>query len=540
MWVDATWGRPGEAAASDVGAVTRAPAISSWLAIAGGVVAGFTALRLAFLTRSGLGLGFEEAQYWLWAQTPAWGYWSKPPMVAWLIGATTAVWGDAEPGVRLASPLLHGETALVVGALGAAVGGPTLALWSALAYITLPGVALSAVLMTTDVPLLLFWALALLAFVRLVETGRWPWAALCGIALGAGLLSKYSMLLFVPSAVLYLWLSGRRLRLRHTALAGALAALLVSPNAAWNLSHQFGTVRHALSRLQPGVSSLRPDEPILFALAQLAVFGPILCGWLYARELRFWRLRADDPRLLLAAFTVPPLAVALVVAAVARGNANWGAPAYVAATVLVTWQLLRLGRARLLSAAVVVNTGLGLLLYGALAAVPALPIPAGPVLPVRARLRGWDELGRRVAARAAALGDAAVLVDLRELLAVAAYYGRVPDTRLVEWNPSGVPHSHFELHARLMAGDPGPFLFVSYRPKPNGVLRHFEDVELVETVVVPLAPGLDRTHWLFALRGFRGYGGAARADAGGRSGRFAPPAAVASVPGAATIEPPTS
>jgi len=540
VWVDATWGRPGgEATASDVGAATRAPVVS-WLVAATGVVAAFTALRLAFVTRSGLGLDFEEAQYWLWAQTPAWGYWSKPPMVAWLIGTTTAVWGDAEPGVRLASPLLHGATALVAGALGAAVGGPTLAFWSALAYITLPGVALSAVLMTTDVPLLLFWALAVLAFMRLVDTGRWPWAALCGIALGAGLLSKYSMLLFVPSAMLYLWLSGRRLRPGHTALAGMLAALVVSPNVAWNISHQFGTVRHALSRVQPGVSSLRPDEPILFVLVQLAVFGPLLCGWLYARELRFWRVRPDDPRLLLGAFTVPPLAVALLVAAVARANANWGAPAYVAGTVLVTWQLLRLRHVRFLTAALAVNTGLGLLLYGALAAVPALPIPAGPVLPVRARLRGWDELGRRVAARATALGDAPVLVDLRELLAVAAYYGRVPETRLLEWNPSGVPHSQFELHATLTGGDPGPFLFVSYRPHPFGVLRHFEHVELVETVVVPLAPGLDRTHWLFALRGFRGYGGAARADAGGGPGHFTPGGAVASVPEPGATGPPVS
>jgi 4-amino-4-deoxy-L-arabinose transferase-like glycosyltransferase len=489
--------------------------------MAGAVVGALTVVRLLFVARSGLNLDFEEAQYWLWAQAPAWGYWSKPPMVAWLIAATTAVCGDAAPCVRLASPLLHAATALVLGALGAALGGPALGFWSALTYATLPGVALSAVLITTDVPLLLCWALALLAFVRLLATERWPWAAAFGIALGTGMLSKYSMLVFPLCAGLYLALSGRPLRLRHLALAAGLAALVVAPNVAWNLSHDLGTIRHALSRLRPGVSSLRPDEPLLFVLAQLLVFGPVLCGWLLARGLKFWRLPADDPRLLLGAFTVLPLALAIVVSIVARANANWAAPAYVAGTVLVAWDLLRARRARLLQASVALNAGLGLLLYGVLATVHAVPLPGGAVVPVGARLEGWDQLGRRVAARAAALGDVRVLVDLRELLAVAGYYGRVAQSRLVEWNPDGVPHSQFQLRTRIAAGDPGPFLFVSYRPKAPGVTRRFESEELVETVVVPLAPGLERTHWLFALRGFRGYRVGAARDAPGPPNKLA-------------------
>ena len=103
----------------------------------------------------------------------------------------------------------------------------------------------------------------------------------------------------------------------------------------------------------------------------------------------------------------------------------------------------------------------------------------------------------------------------------------------MEWNPDGVPHSQFQLRTRIAAGDPGPFLFVSYRPKPAGVTRRFEGVELVETVVVRLAPGLERTHWLFALRGFRGY------EAASRSASFTPPSAVASVLWPGKTESPT-
>ncbi len=508
------WSRSsGRAPTSSAIARPAALATVSWLAATCAAVVALTVLRLVFLAGSGLNLDFEEAQYWLWAQAPAWGYWSKPPMIAWLIAGTTGVCGDAEPCVRLASPLLQGATALVLGALGAAVGGPALGVWSTVIYATLPGVALSSVLITTDVPLLLCWAVALLAFLRLLDTDRWPWAALCGVAFGAGMLSKYSMLVFLPCAATFLGLSRRRLRWQHVALAAALAALLLAPNALWNLHNQLGTVRHSLSRVRPGISSFGLDATLPFVVAQFGVFGPVMFPALLEVTARLWlrRRRLDERCLLLAAFTLVPLAIALAVSVVARANPNWAAPAYVAGTVLVARELLPLGRARALGLTVALNAALGMLLYGLLSAAPAIAVPGGTLVQVRARLHGWDALGRRIAARADALGNARILADLRELLAVAGYYGRVPAERLIDWNPSGVPHNQFQLDTHLDAGDPGPFLFVSYRPRAAGVLKRFEHAKRVDTVTVPLGSGLTRTHWLFELRGFRGYPRAAPA-----------------------------
>lgn len=506
--MEGTWSKSGGQAASPPAvAHPAARTTSTWLLPACLVVGGLTAVRLLVIGRGGFNLDFEEAQYWLWAQVPAWGYWTKPPMVAWLIAATTGVCGDAEPCVRLASPLLQGATAFVLGALGSAVGGPALGVWSTVIYATLPGVALSSVLITTDVPLLLCWAVALLAFVRLLDTDRWPWAALCGVAFGAGMLSKYSMLVFLPCVATFLALSRRRLRWQHVALGGALAGLLIAPNALWNLHHQLGTVHHSLSRVRPGTSSFGLDETVLFVVAQFGVFGPIMFPALIEVTARLWlrRRRLNERSLLLAAFTLVPLAIAAAVSIVARANPNWAAPAYVAGTVLVARELLPLGRARALGLTVALNAGLGMLLYGLLSAVPAITVPGGTLVQVRARLQGWDALGRRIAERADGLRNARILADLRELLAVAGYYGRIPAERLVEWNPSGVPHSQFQLQTHLDAGEPGPFLFVSYRPRPAGVLQRFDHVKRVATVTVPLGSGLTRTHWLFELRGFRGY-----------------------------------
>ena len=46
-------------------------------------------------------------------------------------------------------------------------------------------------------PLLLFWALALLAYVKLLQGGDWRWGVLLGVSFGLGMLAKYAMIYFV-------------------------------------------------------------------------------------------------------------------------------------------------------------------------------------------------------------------------------------------------------------------------------------------------------------------------------------------------------
>src|SRR5690349_2639988 len=71
------------------------------------LLAALTAVRILWLAVQPAGLYPDEAQYWFWASQPAWGYYSKPPLVAWTISLTTAVLGDSEFAIRLAAPLLH-------------------------------------------------------------------------------------------------------------------------------------------------------------------------------------------------------------------------------------------------------------------------------------------------------------------------------------------------------------------------------------------------------------------------------------------------
>lgn len=503
---------------------------ASWIVPALFAVAAITLVRLAFVGFAGLDLDFEEAQYWFWSKDLAWGYFSKPPLIAWLIAGATAICGDGEACIRFPSPLLHAATAMAAGAIGATIGTPDhrdrLALWSAVGYATLPGISFSAFLMTTDVPLLLCWALALLAWLKLMRGGRAWWGVVGGLALGFGLLAKYAMAYFLLGAVLHLLLSPAA---RRTALARSpaflvflgLGLLIVAPNLAWNATDGFITFQHTAENVNLGDELLHPGRALEFLGAQFGVFGPLVFAVLVA-GLAFWRHRGDetdDARVALGAFCYPVIALLLVQALLSRANANWAATAYVAGIIYVTHWLLTpgptgRGRVRLLQLSLGLHVAAALGLYLALATVPAIALPGLGAKPVAARLHFWDALGERVATQLAAEPGSVLVSEYRQLLAILIYYAHVPtDLRagaFAKWNSDRDLEDHFELIGATIeqvAPRTGAtrFVIASERPEPMGILDRFAEWRLLEVVEQKLGAGLVRRHWLYEARGFKGY-----------------------------------
>ncbi len=499
--------KPSLAAAAVASRAPTAPGFAPVLAAVGAL----TLLRLAFLWTSGLGLYADEAQYWLWAQSVDLGYFSKPPMIAWIIAGTTALCGDGEACVRSASPLFHGGTALMVWLIAQRIAGARTAWWSALTYATLPAVSLSAGLMTTDVPLLFFWAVALYAFLRLIDGCGIGWALLLGAAVGLGLLSKYAMAFFVPCAALYLVLTpgaARRIGATKLVIAAALGLLVFAPNLAWNWEHGLATFRHTSANANLGARLFRPDSLAEFFFSQFAVFGPILFAYLVWRSRRLMAGlvgRLGDGDRFLVAFSAPVLLVMLVQSLLSRAHANWAAIAYVAATVLVVCWLIGEGRKRLLAASLALHLVVGGLLMVGLVALPVAELPFAGRVVLGGRLLGWDALGKVIADRIAMVPGAKLLADDRMLLSSLIYYQAAPLNQIRIWNPHEVPENHLELTASLRAGDTGPFLLIAKRPDPGPLARHFARAVLVERIDIPLGGGVSRSHWLYRLDGFAGY-----------------------------------
>ena len=150
------------------------------------VILGLTLLRLLLLAFSQMPIHGDEAQYWSWGKDLDFGYYSKPPLIGWLIGLSTFALGDDPFGVRFLSPVLHGGTALLIMATATHAFGDRIGAWSGITYALLPGVSWASMLVSTDTPLLFAIALATHFYVRGNAVGS-------GIGLGLGFLSKYAM-----------------------------------------------------------------------------------------------------------------------------------------------------------------------------------------------------------------------------------------------------------------------------------------------------------------------------------------------------------
>jgi 4-amino-4-deoxy-L-arabinose transferase-like glycosyltransferase len=400
---------------------------------AGGLAAALAAItlaRLAVLMITPLNLHGDEAQYWSWSRSFDFGYFSKPPLIAWVIGATTALFGDQEWGVRFAAPLAHAGAAGALYWLGRRMYGHAAGVWAALGWMLMPGVWLSAALISTDALLLPLWAAALLCGWRLIETRSWAWAAALGVACGLGLLAKYAMLYFLAGAALAIIVS-KPARAAFLSAQGALAlgvsALLASPNLAWNATHRFATVSHTLANADLEHAQFNVAGLFSFLRDQFAVFGPIAFAALLVLMVLVARRRAADERdRYLLAFAVPPLAIIAAEAVLSRAHANWAAAAYPSAVVWLAGRLAQ-GPGRLVLAASAVLHALCGLAFLVLGANPSLADQVWLSNSMK-RARGWPETARAIAAVAAAGTPegrySAIMVDDRLTFFCLSYYWR--------------------------------------------------------------------------------------------------------------------
>ena len=470
-------------------------------------VAAITLVRIAVLMTTPLQLYPDEAQYWWWAQTPDFGYFSKPPLIAWLIWISTSLMGESEWAIRISAPLLHAATALVMFAIGKRAADVRVGFWSALAYATLPGVSYSSGLVSTDVPLLFCWAVALYALLRAMEETGWRWPVLCAIAVGYGLLAKYAMLYFIVGSVCAAFVSPkmRALLLSWRGLAILLIGLLLlAPNIAWNASHGFPTVSHTESNADWSHARFTIANAGGFLGAQFGVFGPVLMAAFAVAVWRLARGARHETGLVLAAFALPPILTMTVQAFISEANANWAATAYISATPLAIAVLLGTARRWGLSLSFAVN-GVAMAVLWLVLISPA----TGDVLGVGnafKREQGWRQLGLAVTQAAAAGHYDAIVSANRSIAAELTYYARSRSIPLRVWDRDLHADDHFQMTMRLTPASKRVLLVLLPVEEPD-VLATFGSVVALKTVSVPIGGHQLRVTPLFDARDYRGPSG---------------------------------
>ncbi len=388
------------------------------------------AVHLAYLlARCPLDLAADEAHYWDWSRRLDWSYYSKGPLVAWLIRLSYELFGEASERL-VGSPMLAVRLPAVFCNAGMLVAVYILAmqvtrserksLATLLIGMTLPVIAAGGSLMTIDAPFTCCWAWALVFGHAAILRGKsWAWPAL-GLAVGIGILAKYTMVLWLPCAAIFL-LSCRTHR--HILLrpgywvACAITATCCVPILIWNIQHDWITLRHVGTQATGVENHWRLLGPVRFIAEQA---GLLLVYWFVAWVGATWANRpgqARDPgRLYLWWLSVPMFAVFLFATLRTPGQLNWPIAAYVGGLVLaVDWWLDRWHEAsqryrHVMTVGLVIATLMGLTItllshYPPLAH-PLYVVMGGPAtesqpMPLRkydptARLRGWRHLAAAV------------------------------------------------------------------------------------------------------------------------------------------------
>ena len=471
------------------------------------VLTGLTAYRAWVVLHNGMPLYVDEAQYWYWAQSLDWGYYSKPPVIAAIIAATTAVCGDGEACVRAGSLIFYPLSTLILFLLARRLFDARTALVSAVLFITLPGVGLSSLLISTDVALFFCWTLALYAFVRALDSNAWHDWLLLGVALGLGLMSKYTMSIFFLSALLYLLLEKRwQVLLNGRAWAAvAVAFLLFAPNLWWNWQHGFPTFQHTAEISNLRHAGLHWNSLGDFVLGQMGVFGllyfPVLL-WMLARPKDIWQLPKAT---LLVSFILPFLLLICLQALLGRANANWAAPTYVAGTLLLSSCLLNRSRQRLLLAGLVLNILMFVGLYHFHGLTRLLGVELNARTDIYKRLKGWDQIGEQYLAIQAKYPQALPLADERGILSELVYYARPQGLQMVSWNPAGLMRHHYDLVTTLANKQGKDFLYVTPENagQPYEMQAHFAGVQAVGELIVPIHDDFELRYRVWLLRDYQ-------------------------------------
>lgn len=484
------------------------PLLSIGLAI---FLIALTLYRLAAISQGHVTLFYDEAYYYHWSLNPDWGYYSKPPMVAWVIALTTSIFGDTDFAVKLGAPLLYGATAWIIYLIGRQFWYPKAAVASALVFSAAPLTGFNSLFITTDAPLLFFWALSVWRFNIATHTKTWQDWTLLGIAVGLGMMSKYTMALLPIGLILYM-LVNPGLRQQLTGLKPWAAALLAGaiflPNIYWNYQHQFVTLSHTSEISQLDKQLFHPDMLAEFILSQLLVFGPIWSYFLFRQWFsKLARTSITHSGLLMAIF-LPLFAVICTQALLSRAFINWAAPCLIAVSLWTGFYLSTFSFRKL-------YIGMGVQLF-ALALFYHWP----QVLSVMGiedsrkndpyqRTLGWPEISKQLIPTLQAYPDAVITSPSRKLLAYVGFYATPGELNVARWNSDDSNiRDYYDLFFNLRKYDNQPekaFLLINEVEITDEVLSRFDSCGTGQMFEYQALKDLTRTVYLYPCKGFKGY-----------------------------------
>ena len=414
----------------------------------------------------------DELYYLASSRHLALGYVDYPPVTPLLARIDQAIVPGSLPGLRLLT-ILAGAAVIVIAALIARElgGNPFAQALAGLAVLISPMFVGANILFQTVSFDQLVWAVACLLFVRLLRgADRREWLLL-GVVFGIGLETKYTVVGLGVAILVGLLATAERRRLATPWpwIGFGIAILLLLPNIAWQVGHQWDSVAYTLQHR--GAT----DGPVAYWVQQLLLAGPQLLPIVAMGVVWLWR----NTRFRAAAVTI--IAVELLFF-LAGGKAYYPAPIYPLAYAAGSIWLVEAVRRRWLrrvAVAVAVAITLVLLPIG-LPVLPAQAMADSGIWKARkdfADMYGWPDLVQQVTSVYQQLPS----VDRGSVMILASNYGEAGALDLFGHRlpPVVSPHLTYYYWAPARMA-PSTIIVIGYQKDYLSTL--FGDIQQVATI----------------------------------------------------------
>jgi len=210
----------------------------------------------------------------------AWGFKEVPPFISWIAAASTWLFGTSVAAARVFTTIGAGLIILLTGLITVEFGGRKFAITVACLSLTFsPAFLASDYLLQPVIFDQLWWLLSGYLLVKYINTKLVKYLYFLGIAIGFGLLTKYTMAFYTLALIIGIALTRHRKMLLSKGVwaAVAIAIIIFLPNIIWQLTHHLPLVTHMRKLRETQLDYVKPSD---FLIQQLMVNGSGVLVWL--------------------------------------------------------------------------------------------------------------------------------------------------------------------------------------------------------------------------------------------------------------------
>tara|TARA_B110000858_G_scaffold37308_1_gene41994 strand:- start:4829 stop:6232 length:1404 start_codon:yes stop_codon:yes gene_type:complete len=393
-------------------------------------------IRIVGLYFSPLEVQGDEAQYWYWSTYFDWGYYSKPPLVAWIIGLFTSIFGNSIFILKLPSLLAHFLTSLVLFNLSKVFNRNTEeSLWLSITYLLFFAVSLSSNIISTDPFLLLFWSSSLLFFKICLNKKTFKNIILTSIFVALGFYAKYAMIyFFLCSIILILFTDNKKELIKSILIISFFVLILISPHLYWLYSTNWVTFIHTGDNFNWNASLYNFEQLFNFIVSQFFISTPIILFIFikqFAKTKKFIQSYSFE-----ISYSLPILVLITAQSFISRANANWSSVAFIGVSMIAVNILYKNYKKIFL-----LNTAIGLVV---LILVSIFIINPPNISPFN-KLQGMKDAAKEIQFLDESLNTDYIVFDDRMNIAKFLYYLPSKSKKLRYLSYGNYPGNHFEM-----------------------------------------------------------------------------------------------